>query len=31
MEEAEQLLIGRKKELHILQRSCLDHLNEVVC
>jgi antagonist of KipI len=31
LEEAEHLLCGRKKELHILQRSCLDHLNEVAC
>jgi antagonist of KipI len=30
-EEAELLLCGRNKELHILQRSCLDHLNEVAC
>ncbi len=28
---AEQLLVAREKELHILQRSCLDHLNEMVC
>ncbi len=28
---AEQLLLARQKELHILQRSCLDHLNEMVC
>jgi antagonist of KipI len=28
---AEQLLVSREKELHILQRSCLDHLNEMVC
>jgi antagonist of KipI len=27
---AEQLLVARKKELHILQRSCMDHLNEMV-
>ncbi|GGA83059.1 biotin-dependent carboxyltransferase family protein [Puia dinghuensis] len=31
LEAAEQLLIARQKELHILQRSCLDHLNEMVC
>ena len=31
METAEQWLINRQKELHILQRSCLDHLNEMVC
>ena len=28
---AEQLLVCRQKELHILQRSCKDHLNEMVC
>jgi antagonist of KipI len=28
---AERLLVCRQKELHILQRSCLDHLNEMVC
>jgi antagonist of KipI len=28
---AERLLVARKKELHILQRSCMDHLNELVC
>ena len=28
---AEQLLVARQKELHILQRACLDHLNEMVC
>jgi antagonist of KipI len=28
---AEQLLVARQKELHILQRSCRDHLNEMVC
>jgi antagonist of KipI len=27
---AEQLLVARQKELHILQRSCMDHLNEMV-
>jgi antagonist of KipI len=31
MSTAEQLLVARQKELHILQRSCLDHLNEMVC
>jgi antagonist of KipI len=31
IQTAEQLLVGRQKELHILQRSCLDHLNEMVC
>jgi antagonist of KipI len=31
METAEQWLISRQKELHILQRSCMDHLNELVC
>lgn len=31
MERAEELLIGQQKELHILQRSCRDHLNELVC
>jgi antagonist of KipI len=31
METAGQWLINRQKELHILQRSCLDHLNELVC
>lgn len=31
MSMAEQLLVARQKELHILQRSCLDHLNEMVC
>jgi antagonist of KipI len=30
-ESAEQLLVLRQKELHILQRSCMDHLNEMVC
>jgi antagonist of KipI len=30
LQTAEQLLIARQKELHILQRSCLDHLNEMV-
>jgi antagonist of KipI len=28
---AEALLAARQKELHILQRACLDHLNELVC
>jgi antagonist of KipI len=28
---AEELLIASQKELHILQRACLDHLNELVC
>ena len=28
---AERMLICRQKELHILQRNCLDHLNELVC
>jgi antagonist of KipI len=28
---AEQMLVTRQKELHILQRSCMDHLNEMVC
>ncbi len=28
---AEELLTVQKKELHILQRACLDHLNELVC
>ena len=28
---AERLLAARQKELHILQRACLDHLNEMVC
>jgi len=28
---AERMLVTREKELHILQRSCLDHLNEMVC
>ena len=31
MSMAERLLVARQKELHILQRSCLDHLNEMVC
>jgi antagonist of KipI len=31
LETAEQLLVSRQKELHILQRSCMDHLNEMVC
>jgi len=30
-ETAEQLLVARQKELHIIQRACLDHLNEKVC
>lgn len=28
---AEKLLIAQQKELHILQRACMDHLNELVC
>jgi len=28
---AESLLIAQQKEIHILQRACLDHLNELVC
>jgi len=28
---AEELLLAGQKELHILQRACLDHLNELVC
>ena len=28
---AEALLKARQKELHILQRACMDHLNELVC
>jgi hypothetical protein len=31
MRTAEELLMARQKELHILQRACLDHLNELVC
>ena len=31
LEAAEQMLQSRQKELHILQRSCMDHLNEMVC
>jgi antagonist of KipI len=31
LESAEHLLVSRQKELHILQRSCMDHLNEMVC
>ena len=31
MNAAEHLLDVRQKELHILQRACLDHLNEMVC
>jgi antagonist of KipI len=27
---AEEILIGQEKELHILQRACQDHLNELV-
>jgi antagonist of KipI len=30
-ETAEQMILTRQKELHILQRSCMDHLNELVC
>jgi antagonist of KipI len=28
---AEILLAAQQKELHILQRACMDHLNELVC
>jgi len=28
---AEDLLVAQQKELHILQRACMDHLNELVC
>jgi antagonist of KipI len=28
---AEILLTAQRKELHILQRACMDHLNELVC
>jgi antagonist of KipI len=28
---AEELLAAQRKELHILQRACADHLNELVC
>ena len=28
---AENMLTAQQKELHILQRACMDHLNEVVC
>jgi antagonist of KipI len=31
LQTAEQLLANRQKEMHILQRACLDHLNERVC
>lgn len=31
LQSAEQMLVSRQKELHILQRSCMDHLNEMVC
>jgi antagonist of KipI len=31
LEAAEQMLVSRQKELHILERSCMDHLNEMVC
>ena len=31
LEAAEHMLVSRQKELHILQRSCKDHLNEMVC
>lgn len=31
LESAEHMLVSRQKELHILQRSCMDHLNEMVC
>jgi antagonist of KipI len=31
MELAEELLLSRNKQLKILQRACLDHLNELVC
>jgi len=30
-EGAEILLAAQQKELHILQRACMDHLNELVC
>jgi antagonist of KipI len=29
--KAEELLMWQQKELHILQRACRDHLNELVC
>jgi len=28
---AEDMLVAQQKELHILQRACMDHLNELVC
>jgi len=28
---AEDMLTAQQKELHILQRACMDHLNEMVC
>jgi antagonist of KipI len=28
---AEILLAAQQKEIHILQRACMDHLNELVC
>jgi antagonist of KipI len=31
LDAAEHMLVSRQKELHILQRSCMDHLNEMVC
>ncbi len=31
IDRAEQLLVARRKELHILQRSCLLRLTEMVC
>lgn len=30
-QSAERMVVSREKELHILQRSCMDHLNEMVC
>ena len=31
VDAAENLLVAGEKELHILRRACLDHLNEKVC
>ena len=31
METAERLLAEQHRELQVLQRACLDHLNELVC
>jgi antagonist of KipI len=31
LDAADQLLATQQKELHILQRACMDHLNEMVC